>query len=382
VGLTLGSPESWGNNNNIIKNPRSSITTRRIDKAQMTNYLNDLIDGSGDRSAEQIKIYTRGVNPCVSVSYSGNNVGINGNNLTSVIPNASAKLPYRIMIDGAFQAPILSARDLLPISKMNRIYNSTISNASMVDYSKTKQVASNYTVVKDLLKVFDVKPNKSAKIEKPILENFKMNEAILDKHINISADSGMRTMDISDYTRTHLDTDMGATRDTTIEAWADTTRTQNRTQDLSDIEGNLQKGRYIQGVIQYKNSSGYNPVIRKNGEIGEAKVTRNLPEYNYTTPISDSRIHVRKDYDKEVHRDRKIPNAFIPAERNSYTVQKIEDSIRRGEYKSNHITLNKGGFQNEGVVPKFERDSGDYSTRNSEKARTNKFVLDQQLSRF
>ena len=68
---SLPSVESWGGNLNILRDPPKSITTRRIDKVGQTSYITDMIDESTTRSDEAILRFARGVNPSVSVSYTG-----------------------------------------------------------------------------------------------------------------------------------------------------------------------------------------------------------------------------------------------------------------------------------------------------------------------
>ena len=74
---TLPSVESWGTNMNILRDPPKSIHTRRITKVGETSSITEMIDESGDRAAEAILVYPRGINPMVGVSYSnyGNNGG-------------------------------------------------------------------------------------------------------------------------------------------------------------------------------------------------------------------------------------------------------------------------------------------------------------------
>ena len=65
--VTFPSVESWGTNNNILRDPPKSIMTRRIDKVNQDGSLNEMLYHSGDRFAENINVYARGVNPMVSV---------------------------------------------------------------------------------------------------------------------------------------------------------------------------------------------------------------------------------------------------------------------------------------------------------------------------
>ena len=108
---TLPSVESWGTNMNILRDPPKSIHTRKIDKVGETSAITSKIDESGDRFCEAINYYARGQNPMVSVSYGqGQQSG------------SQAFLPYRIMRDGAFRPPVWRQEDLLPLSRMPRVW--------------------------------------------------------------------------------------------------------------------------------------------------------------------------------------------------------------------------------------------------------------------
>lgn len=112
--VTLPAVEGWNTSNNIIKDPPKSVHTRRIDKVGETPYLNTVLSESGDRVCEAINYYARGVNPMVSVSY--------GQGQQTAGPNAY--LPYRIIRDGAFRPPITRQEDLVPLSRLPRIWTS------------------------------------------------------------------------------------------------------------------------------------------------------------------------------------------------------------------------------------------------------------------
>lgn len=108
---TLPSVESWNTNMNIMKDPPRSIHTRKIDRVGETSAITSAVDESGDRFCEAINYYARGQNPMVSVSY--------GQGQRS---STQAFLPYRVVRDGAFRPPIWSQEDLLPLSRMPRIW--------------------------------------------------------------------------------------------------------------------------------------------------------------------------------------------------------------------------------------------------------------------
>jgi len=133
--VTLPSVESWGTNMNILRDPPKALFTRRIDKVSATQEITRMIgEDSGDRICEMIKVYPRGINPHVAVSYSnyGTNGGQNrqtnglnarGNKVCcdgrSVI-GGQAKLPYQILNYGSFRPPVFRQEDLLPLSRLPR----------------------------------------------------------------------------------------------------------------------------------------------------------------------------------------------------------------------------------------------------------------------
>jgi hypothetical protein len=191
---------------NILRDPPKSITTRRIDKVFENNDITDLVEDSGDRICDGINVYARGVNPMVSISYdnNSNNAGMSGN-ATSFSNRTQARLPYPAFQGGAFRPPIYTQRDLLPLSRLPRAWFGTTSTPGFVDFSKTQQKPNDYRAIKDMLNIYDVKPNKTANIEKPIIENFKMLNAINDRHINIDVNSGYNGTYLSTYTKDNVD---------------------------------------------------------------------------------------------------------------------------------------------------------------------------------
>lgn len=150
---TLPSVESWGSNNNILRDPPKSITTRRIDKVSDTYLTDQDIQDSNDRIAESINVYPRGVNVMVGVSF--DNHGSNGGQREGqalLYGSQQAKLPYRIMKDGAFRPPIFTAKDLLPLSRLPRNVTKIDPIAYTADFQKKLLIpgtAKDYRSVKD-----------------------------------------------------------------------------------------------------------------------------------------------------------------------------------------------------------------------------------------
>ena len=88
-----------------------------------------------------------------------------------------------------------------------------------------------------------VKPNSSIKIEKPILENYKMQNSINEKHININASSGTRSLDHSNFTRENVDLYKGI-QENYEQVNALTNKQSSRSHNLSDIS--INEKNYIQ----------------------------------------------------------------------------------------------------------------------------------------
>lgn len=269
--LTLPSVEGFNGSINILRDPPKSIFTKRIDKVGQNMDIITDIDDSSDRMSEAIKVYARGVNPMVGVSYdnNSNNAGSftngsfgQGNSISQGHHQRrnQAFLPYRIADKGAFRPPVRSQRDLMPLSRQPRAWFEALTKPGFVDFSKQKFLPSQFRMIKDLLlKTKDViKPNNSIKIETPILENYKMQNAINAKHINIEGLSGKRTLDYSNFTRDNVDRYKGI-QENYEQVNATTNKHSNRSHNLSDME--IDEGQYIQARTYYESST--NPSLQR-----------------------------------------------------------------------------------------------------------------------
>lgn len=123
--VTLPAVNSWNTSSNIVRDPPRSVHTRKIDKVGETPAITSLIDDSGDRFCEAINYYPRGQNPMVSVSYG------EGQTASNTSSRGNAFLPYRVARDGAFRPPVFRQEDLVPLSRMPRIWT----NMSTQPYS-------------------------------------------------------------------------------------------------------------------------------------------------------------------------------------------------------------------------------------------------------
>ena len=263
--VTLPSVDGFNGSFNILRDPPKSIFTKRIDKVGQNNDINDDIDMSGDRMSEGIKVYARGVNPMVSVSYdnNSNNAGSftsgafgqgNYSNQGHHAGNRQAFLPYRVGDKGAFRPPIRSQRDLLPLSRQPRAWFQALTNPGFADFTKKKFLPTQFRMIRDIVLKTDqiVKPNHSVKIEKPILENMKMLEKINEKHINIEAFSGKRSLDYSNFTRENTDQYKGI-QENYQQVSALTNKHQQRSHNLDNMA--INKGNYIGEKDYYESNT-------------------------------------------------------------------------------------------------------------------------------
>jgi len=124
---TLPSVEMWNTNMNILRDPNKGIFTRRKDKVGDTQEILLAQEDSGDRIAECINVYARGVNPMVSVSY--DNYGNNGGSRSSIgTKSGGVKLPYKPEV---FRPPIVRQEELMPLSRQPRVWFYALTNPEL-----------------------------------------------------------------------------------------------------------------------------------------------------------------------------------------------------------------------------------------------------------
>jgi hypothetical protein len=176
----LPSVDNWGTNNNILRDPPKSITTRRIDKVSETSMLDQEVQESGNRVAESIRVYPRGINPMVGVSFDNN--GSNGGNRQGqgllYAGGQQTKLPYRVAKDGAFRPPVLTQQNLYPLSRLPRIVTKINPIANTVDFKRKilcPGKAKDYRSVKNNTLQVKAEGTVLQKIQKPTPINTKQN---------------------------------------------------------------------------------------------------------------------------------------------------------------------------------------------------------------
>lgn len=305
--VTLPSVEQWGQNMNILRDPPRSITTRRIDKVGQNLDISNLVDDSGDRICEGINVYSRGVNPMVSVSYDNvsNNSGFSGN-VTSFSNRPAARAPYPAFEGGAFRPPVRTERDLLPLSRQPRAWFGTTGTKEFVDYAKTKQQPNDYRAVRELaLHAFDVAPNKTTTIEKKILENFEMTDHINDERITLfDTSAGVETGYQSKFTIENPDVRKGAL-DEVLHARAILNRAEERTAGLDGMY--LAPDKYITSVNQIEQTTNRSSHHTQDLSDLDIQSTRYItPIHQIERPTNVSRDIQAKMIDELVDTGRRV----------------------------------------------------------------------------
>lgn len=208
----LPSVESWGTNNNILRDPPRSITTRRIDKVFDTSMLDQEIQESGNRVAESILVYPRGINPMVGVSF--DNFGSNAGNRIGqslLYRGQQSKMPYRVNQDGAFRPPVLRPVDLLPLSRFPRNNTTIAPIANMADFTKKlicPGEAKDYRSVKDVKINLDVSASKHNYIRKPqeigVSQNILQNLMKKTVNSNVKYNTNSQPSPFEKYTKSSV----------------------------------------------------------------------------------------------------------------------------------------------------------------------------------
>ena len=359
--MTLGSVENWGSNTNILRDPPKSIFTRRIDKVGQNTDITELIDSSDDRAAEGINVYARGVNPMVSVSYNNqsNNAGMSGNP-TATSGKTQAFLPYTIMRDGAFRPPVRNPRDLLPLSRLPRVWFSANALPSVADYSKTKQQPSNYRAVKDatdMVKAFDIRPNQSANINVKSLEHFRADpqSAINERHINVSASAGIKERDTSSFTRENVDRSKGALENA-LKVFAQSNKTMELSHNLQNLS--IDEKRYIQEHLSHEGRTNVSKGIVQgldNMSIDQNRYIQDHLSHEGRTNLSkgvlqglDNLSIDQKRYIQEMLKTQMFANRSYDI--NAKGLDELNDNGRRVTVKDNIIQYNTDSGVNPGYT--------------------------------
>ena len=408
--LTLPSVDTWGTNMNILRDPPSSITTRRVNKVGDTSSITSMIDDSGNRACEAIQVYARGVNPFVSVDYGnyGNNGGqLSGGITSGVYPGRSAKLPYPIMRDGAFRPPLMLQGDLLALSRLPRVWTSSFTQPGFADFSRkmrTCGTAENTKEVKtSTLKSF-IRPTAVYKIETPISEPFEV-KYVIKPTIKITATSGIRTIDnqqqhvglpTKEIDKNPLHVITQSTKSSNITSYVDNNNF-NPERYLQDtnahfVSSNLSSNNNhtsIEDVLDLTNlpvhlelrnistTAAFSGNEQNNYLHDDIKLSRNLPEYETKTNRGDQRINKNIQHENNIELQRNMPmNSFA----SNPTARGFSDHGSRDAYLAPKIQ--PGGFSVPAQIPMQGRMQNVTDNKESEKSRINKMIMQNMQNRF
>jgi hypothetical protein len=385
VHATLPSVEDWGTNTNILRDPPKSIFTRKIDKVGQTSDLTQEIDDSGDRACEYIRVYARGSNPMVSVMY--NNNGGAGGSVGSVSNSSRSQafLPYRVAVDGAFRPPVLSARDLAPLSRQPRDYTTAFVQPTFADFTKKMMAPDKMREVKEAIHNVTVRPNGVFTVKRPFTETYDIKHNTVDR-IKVSGGSGVAARDVTMKTNQSA-TDMiaqkikafgetvkGTGRDITMrsnrENFADNEVHQqtlkatghtnisfgNYTSLLDDVDMNTSK------YIQDGHYAEVNTALKK-GEhtliLDEMDLARKMPEYSMEANRSDNRIFRQISHENDLVLERNLPSAAMTV--NAAANRGIDQISSREAYLAPKPKA--GGFDGRGFQPTFGGEQAPVSLR-------------------
>ena len=411
--VTLPSVESWGTNMNILRDPPKSVMTRRINKVGETSSITQMIDDSGNRACEAIQVFARGVNPCVSVSYSnyGNNGGggqagsLTGLSAPIAGVGRQAKLPYTIMKDGAFRPPVLTQEDLLPLSRLPRVWTSAFSQPGFADFSKKARSCASAEKTKEVknktLKAC-VRPTATYIVKTPLPEPFEV-KYVIQPSLKTSATSGIRSMDITEQQvkKPTKEIDTMPLHAIASASKVDPSRYVYNSKFNSDP--------YIQNanahqVVTNNSSNMYHTSIdeildladlpvqdirtvshtapKTRGERtdyihGNIELSRNIPEFQGTTNKVDRNKYKRNQYTNSIELSRNIPTG-------SFHTNIIAKGSSDHGSRNARLTpkIHAGGYHNGGQKPMINRMQEVSAPRETQKARTSRIVMESMQGRF
>jgi hypothetical protein len=271
---------------NILRDPPKSIHTRRIDKVGETSGITQMIDEGDTRACEAIKVFARGVNPSVSVSYSNN--GTNGGQSGSLQQNGgrSAYMPRTVIDNDAFRPPMITQEMNYPLSRMPRNVTMANTNPVAIDYSKVasrcQQAAPSKTTKLHTLKA-SIRPTAVYKINPAAVKPYEVRNAIQD-HARMSAHSGFRPTDI---TQLNVEEPTKGVTNDSVHAWVDA-RPMNSGVHVEDHR--VDTSRYMQDALVHNASTNVNRNIGVSSienvlDLSAVRVNNNMMNISYTAPV-------------------------------------------------------------------------------------------------
>ena len=399
---SLPSVDNWAINTNILRDPPKSITTRRINKVGQTSSITEMIDDSENRACETIRQYARGVNPFVSVSYNNTNGG--GLGLNS---GKQAYLPYRIARDGAFRPPVVKQEELLPLSRLPRVWTTAFTQPGFADFSKKMLISQPASKTKEVytekLKT-QVRPTATFKINKPIDKPYEV-KYVIQKTNNVSGTSGLRTMDL---TNQHVQEPTKGIDYDSVNVYV-----HSNSSDKKYINNNeFNPDRYLQDNLNtsvvsktsapYLNTTSIENII----DLSDIK-TKNTLHTDYITPLcssektkyihndivldkkvpsnfartntNDKNVHVKIEYDNNIELERNLPIANAHSNIGRSTMSVI-DKISSRDYKLVPKIVSGGEFQGKESMPMKYRTQVNIELKDNKRDMNKK--ISETLSRY
>lgn len=428
---SLPSVETWGTNMNILKDPPKAIYTRRIDKVGQTSEITTMIDDSENRACEAINVYARGINPMVSVSYG--NQGNNGGQGSGVANGGvggmklggqgQAYLPYRVVNEGAFYAPIITQTNLQPLSRQPRIWTKAFTQPGFVDFSKkmrTCGTAENTKEVKTKVLKASIRPTAVYKIDTPVKEPFEIKYMIqpsLKKSYNTALKStNITTQNVINPTKeiNYEKVNFSARTNLNDNRYIDNNKfdPERYLQDTNahDVYTNLNENRYVnnnefdpQRYLQDTNTHDVYTNLNSNIQVSSIEdildlsniKTKDQFNIDYVTPISSNE---KVNY---IHNDIELERV-LPEYSSHTNIRKNEQKILDHEYMIElerntpltHVSINPtkygetnissrnydliekpnyGSYEGRGTQPTIDR-IGEISNYESDKSKMNKKI--------
>jgi len=363
--VTLPSVDSWGTNNNIIRDPYKSVHTRRIDKVGDDMSIIQTIEDSSNRACEAIRPYARGQNPMVSVSYSNSN-------------GAPSKLPYTIMKDGAFRPPIRTQRDLLPLSRLPRANTCVASKPGFIDFSKklrTCGTAEQTIEVHNDIVHATARPTISYNLSTQAQPTKAEINYVIQTPVQTAATSGMRTMDITQQVvkkptkeidndiiypyamsnlsgNKHVNNNTVSTGKFIVDDAINTSAITNSSIDylqLSSFEEVFDRSNIrTKDVLEGNYSTNIQGNQKQNYIHSDMELDKSLPNYHTRSNTNDTTKYVKIEHENKLVYDRNMPNTSASSNIN-------DSSSMKDQILSRNVRLapkiNPGGFNVKGNMP-------------------------------
>ncbi len=410
--VTLPSVEMWGGNMNILRDPPKALYTRKIDKVGETSSITQMIQDSGDRACEAIKVFPRGINPMVSVSYNniGNNGGQRGFNPGGLCNNLNAKMPYTIMRDGVFRPPVIRQENLMPLSRQPRVWTTAFTKPGFPDFSK-KMICStenpaDYRAVHNSTLQGHVRPTAIYNIEKPHAEPMETKYSI-QTPISVNCNSRRRCMDLT----TQEVKEPYANIIEEPNHYTVTAKYGSELLNKHDNTSEINKERYTKDIRHFTaiSNPSQNVQITPISEIMDLDIRlKDTHNTSYVAPLSGNQpekyIHADLDLErrlpsyltqtnigKNIYRktvesndiilDRKTPNTSLTSNPGSMNKPGDNYAISSRDY---HLSkqANFGSFQGRGQMPMQGRMQNVNENYNTEKANLSRKVMSQFEGRY